>query len=43
MLTEFYKTHPVPGLRVCEKGEWDSLRSIDDVEHAMSEGIGKYN
>ena len=41
MLAEFQKTNPVSGLRVCEKGECDSLGSIDDVEDDISEGIEK--
>ena len=37
MVTEFYKENPLPGLRVCEKGECDSLGSIGDVEDDISE------
>ena len=37
MVTEFYKENPLPGLRVCEKGECDSLGSIGGVEDDISE------
>ena len=37
MVTEFYMANTVPGLRVCEKGECDSLGSSGDVEDAMSD------
>ena len=30
MVTEFYKANPVPGFRVCEKGECDSIGSVED-------------
>ena len=30
MVTEFYKANPVPGFGACEKGECDSLGSVED-------------
>ena len=38
VVTEFYKANPVPGFRGCEKGECESLGSVeDDISNSEDE------
>jgi hypothetical protein len=39
MTTEYYKQNPVSGLRICEKGECDSLGSTSDGKCNAEEDI----
>ncbi len=40
MVTEFYKSNPVPGFRICAHDECESLGEISDEEEQDEAGEG---